>query len=46
MDDNTLNWPDLYMEFADELLKYKNNRTELIEKIKMFLTILICCYLN
>ena len=34
MDDNTLNWTDLYMEFADELLKYKNNRTELIEKIK------------
>lgn len=27
-------WPNFYMEFANTLLKYKNNRQELIEKIK------------
>lgn len=27
-------WPNFYMEFANTLLKYKNNRKELIEKIK------------
>ena len=26
-------WISFYMEFADKLLEYKNNRTELIEKI-------------
>ena len=29
-----INWPDFYMEFADKLLEYKDNRTELIEKIE------------
>lgn len=28
-------WPNLYMEFANTLLKYKNNRQELIKKIKL-----------
>ncbi len=27
-------WVDFYKEFADKLLTYKNNRTELIEKVK------------
>lgn len=27
-------WPNFYMEFANTLLKYKNNRKELLEKIK------------
>ena len=27
-------WPNFYMEFANTLLKYKNTRKELIEKIK------------
>lgn len=27
-------WPNFYMEFANTLRKYKNNRQELIEKIK------------
>ncbi len=27
-------WPNFYMEFANTLLKYKNNRQEIIEKIK------------
>lgn len=27
-------WPNFYMEFANTLLKYKNNRKELIKKIK------------
>ena len=33
MDDN-LNWTNFYMEFADKLLEYKDNRTELIQKIQ------------
>lgn len=31
---NSLNWPEFYMEFADKLLEYKDNRTELIQKIQ------------
>ena len=27
-------WPDFYMELADKLLKYKDNRSDLIQKIK------------
>lgn len=34
MSEKTINWPDFYMEFADKLLKYKDKRTELIQKIK------------
>lgn len=29
-----IKWTDFYMEFADKLLEYKNNRSELIEKIQ------------
>ena len=28
-------WTNFYMEFANELLKYKDNRKELIEKMKL-----------
>lgn len=31
---DVITWPDFYMEFADKLLEYKNNRTELIRKIQ------------
>ena len=34
MDNNSLNWTKFYMEFADKLLEYKGNRTELIQKIQ------------
>ena len=27
-------WVDIYQEFANRLLEYKNNRTELINKLK------------
>ena len=33
MADGDYNWIPFYMEFADKLLEYKNNRTELINKI-------------
>ena len=33
MSDSSLNWSEFYMEFADKLLEYKDNRKELIEKI-------------
>lgn len=29
-----IEWPDFYMELADKLLEYKENRTELINKIQ------------
>ena len=29
-----ITWPEFYMEFADKLLEYKNNRAELINKIQ------------
>ncbi len=29
-----ITWADFYMEFADKLLEYKNNRPELINKLK------------
>ena len=29
-----ITWTDFYMEFADKLLEYKNNRTELITKLQ------------
>ncbi|MGM9849836.1 MAG: AAA family ATPase [Bacilli bacterium] len=29
-----IKWTDFYMEFADKLLEYKDNRTELIQKIQ------------
>lgn len=32
-------WTNFYMEFANELLKYKDNRKELIEKMKLILII-------
>lgn len=32
--DKRFQWTDFYMELADNLLQYKANRTELIEKIK------------
>lgn len=32
--DNQFKWVDFYKEFASKLLAYKNNRTDLIEKIK------------
>ena len=32
--DNQFAWVDFYREFAGNLLKYKNNRDELIEKVK------------
>ena len=28
-------WTNFYMEFANELLKYKDNRKELIDKMKL-----------
>ena len=28
-------WTNFYMEFADKLLPYKNNRKELIDKMKL-----------
>ena len=34
MRDNSLNWSEFYMEFADKLLEYKFNRNELINKIQ------------
>lgn len=33
MNNNKIEWTDFYMEFADKLLEYKNNRKELINKI-------------
>ena len=30
-------WTDLYMELADKLLDFKNDRASLIEKIKIFI---------
>lgn len=32
--DNQFQWVDFYKEFAGKLLAYKNNRTDLIEKVK------------
>jgi 5-methylcytosine-specific restriction protein B len=32
--DNQFQWVDFYKEFANKLLAYKNNRTELLEKVK------------
>lgn len=32
--DNQFQWVDFYKEFANKLLAYKNNRTELVEKVK------------
>ena len=34
MIENSLNWTEFYMEFADKWLNYKNNRTQLIQKIQ------------
>ena len=35
--DEDFTWVNFYMEFADKLLEYKNNRKELIDKIyKLF----------
>ena len=31
---DNIKWTDFYMEFADKLLEYKDNRTELIQKIQ------------
>ena len=31
---NEFKWTDFYMEFADKLLEYKNNRSELINKLQ------------
>ena len=33
MNNDKIEWTDFYMEFADKLLEYKNNRKELINKI-------------
>ena len=33
MNNDKIEWTDFYMEFADKLLEYKNNRNELINKI-------------
>ena len=33
MSDSSFYWSEFYMEFADKLLEYKDNRKELIEKI-------------
>ena len=33
--DNQFAWVDFYEEFADNLLAYKNNRGELVEKVKV-----------
>ena len=33
MSDSNFNWAEFYMEFADKLLEYKDNRKELIDKI-------------
>ena len=33
MDEINFEWVNFYMEFADKLLEYKNNRKELIDKI-------------
>lgn len=32
--DNQFQWVDFYRKFADKLLAYKNNRTELVEKVR------------
>ena len=32
--DNQFQWVDFYKEFANKLLTYKNNRTDLVEKVK------------
>ena len=32
--DNQFVWVDFYKEFAGKLLAYKNNRGELVEKVK------------
>lgn len=32
--DNQFEWVDFYKEFAGKLLAYKNNRKELLEKVK------------
>ena len=34
MDYDKIEWTDFYMEFADRLLDFKNNRSELINKIE------------
>lgn len=34
MNYNKIEWPEFYMEFADKLLEYKNNRKMLITKIQ------------
>ena len=34
MNEGKIEWTDFYMEFADKLLEYKNNRTALIGKIQ------------
>ena len=34
MNQDIIEWPEFYMEFADKLLEYKNNRKELINKIQ------------
>ncbi|MBR5503442.1 MAG: AAA family ATPase [Methanobrevibacter sp.] len=34
MSDSNLAWTDFYTEFADKLLEYKENRTQLIQKIQ------------
>ena len=33
MSDSSFNWSEFYMEFADKLLEYRDNRKELIDKI-------------
>ena len=40
MDDQSIfAWVDFYQEFADKLLQYKNNRQELIAKVKQMFEI-------
>ena len=34
MDSDKIEWTEFYMEFADKLIEYKNNRSELIKKIQ------------
>ena len=34
MNNDKIEWTDFYMEFADKLLEFKNNRSELIKKVQ------------
>ena len=34
MNNDKIEWTDFYMEFADKVLEYKDNRAELINKIQ------------